>query len=90
MIEAATKDSWMALFKDNPEKNWDMVLKSSPEFIDAHRKVVTTIFDTDFDVRRIAPRMTHGRTTYDELSDTAKVFQTCLVEFLKNWARARQ
>lgn len=84
-IEAATKESWAAMFRDQPEKDWDVMNSEYPEIIDAHRRMVRAAFAAEFNPEQSVRIATDGRYQYEDMLDTGKKFQKELCQFLRRW-----
>ncbi len=85
-LEAAIIDSWRHMKRDDPI--WDFNLTSTrfPEVIDAHRKLVTAMFETGCDPLRAITRATDGKISYADMFESGQKWNKALAEYLKQWA----
>jgi len=83
VVEAATRDSWRALFADVPTRQWDLVLQMNPEFIAVHRRHVHALLAFNGDVVKSVLAVT-GQP-FGTMFDGTKNFQRKLAAYLGEW-----
>lgn len=89
-VVAASKASWLHMFKGDPLKDYDLHMKNSPEIVMAHERVVRAIFEANFDAELSVRLHTNGQQGFDDLFETGQEFRKGLIAFLKMWKAKNQ
>ena len=85
-LEAAVVASWRHMKRDDPVWDFNITAQRFPEAIEAHRKLVTAMLETNCDPLRAITKASEGKLTYADMFESAQKWNKGLAEFLRRWA----
>lgn len=86
VLEAAVVASWRFMKRDDPVWDFNITDKRFPEAMEAHRKLVAAMLETNCDPMRAITKASGGKLTYADMFESAQNWNKKLAGFLRSWA----